>query len=66
MSSKMQHCICSENLFQESVVGGKAVMRGCRLAEQKPHRITLITKGRLNSNEDIPKLLAIDKQVVAI
>lgn len=54
-----------EDLLEVGVVSSKAMMGGGRLREQKAHRIALIAKGWLDSNEDVPKLDPIDQQILA-
>lgn len=60
MGTKVKHCIRLEHLLKEGVVGSKAMVRRCRSAEEQPHRVALISEGRLDSNEDISILLSID------
>jgi hypothetical protein len=55
-----------EHLLNEGVEGGKAVVRGCRSAEQEAHRITLVPEGGLHTDEDVAKLLAKHQQLRAI
>ena len=66
MCAKVQHSICLEHMLKEGVESSKAVMWGGTAAEQQPHRVTLIAKGRLHTQEHIAKLLAIHQQVPAI
>mmetsp|Transcript_5501 Transcript_5501/g.10002 ORF Transcript_5501/g.10002 Transcript_5501/m.10002 type:complete len:313 (-) Transcript_5501:1163-2101(-) len=42
------------------------MMRAGRLGEEEPHWITLVTKSRLDANEDVAKLLSEDKQLLPV
>lgn len=62
----MENSIRLEDLFYEGIVGCKAVVRTGGLGEEEAHGITLVTKCRLHSDEDIAILLAIDKEMFTI
>lgn len=55
-----------EDLLQERVESGEAVVGRCGAAEQQPHRVSLVAEGRLHSNEDLAELLAKYQQLVAV
>lgn len=66
MSSKVKNCISFEDLLHIRVICSKSMVRASRFREEKAHRITLIAESRLNSDEDVPVLFAIDEEILSI
>mmetsp|Transcript_92826 Transcript_92826/g.113691 ORF Transcript_92826/g.113691 Transcript_92826/m.113691 type:complete len:340 (+) Transcript_92826:1893-2912(+) len=66
MGSEMQQGICLEDEFQVGIEGGETVMRRRTLGEEKPHGVTLVTKGGLHTQEDVAELFAVDQHILAI
>jgi hypothetical protein len=61
-----RHAAHPEDLLQEGVVCGKAVVGGGGAREQQPHRVALVPKGGLHADEHIAKLLAVDEHLLAV
>ena len=66
MCTEVEDGIGLEDLFQVGVVGSETVVRTGGLGEKQPHGVTLVPERRLDTDEDISKLLPVNDQVLAI
>mmetsp|Transcript_11276 Transcript_11276/g.23077 ORF Transcript_11276/g.23077 Transcript_11276/m.23077 type:complete len:232 (-) Transcript_11276:1381-2076(-) len=62
----MEDGISFENLFKVRVVSSKTVVRTGRLGEKETHRITFVSEGWLNTNENVSEFLSVHKQVLTV
>ena len=66
MGAEVKDSISTKDLLKIGVVSSKAVMGGSGLGEEETHRISLITKSGLDTDEDVAVTLAVDQHVLAV
>ena len=66
MGAKVQDGICIKYTLKIGVISSKTMVRTGRSAEQQPHGVAFIAKGRLYADKHVPKLFAEDQQILTI